>query len=155
MKQIDRVTVATLAQAGAIHSLSWIDSHRAFCTEEFLALHTPERQSAHLLELMNSGGSVFMLSVDGRPVGVVSVQGNLIENLYILPGEQRRGYGTELLRFAMEQCDAPPTLWLLCNNDGARRLYERMGFCLTGKRNDLTESLWEVELQFVPENRLT
>lgn len=37
----------------------------------------------------------------------------LIENLYILPDEQCKGYGTQLLEFAIQQCKGIPTLWIL------------------------------------------
>ena len=89
---------------------------------------------------------MFLLETD-RPVGVVSVTGSCIEDLYILPGEQGRGLGTRLLRFAIQQCPDAPTLWILENNDGARRLYERMGFRETGRRNRITDGLEEIEFR--------
>ena len=51
--------------------------------------------------------------VEDMPVGVVSVKECLIEDLYILPDKQKMGYGTKLLRFAIEQCTGIPTLWIL------------------------------------------
>jgi len=144
MRIID-VTEEKLAQAGAIHSESWKDSHRSFCTTEFLEKHSPAAQTEFLRREMAAGKRVWML-VDECPVGIVSVQDSLIENLYILPGYQGRGYGTRLLHFAMEQCRGRPTLWILDNNEGAYRLYARNGFQLSGRKMRLTETLYEIEM---------
>ena len=138
------VDEANLLEAALIHSVSWQDSHRSFCSPDFVALHTPERQRAYLREKMNAGSRVYMLVKD-RPVGVVSVTGSLIEDLYILPDMQNKGYGTALLQFAIGQCPAAPTLWILENNFGAARLYRRMGFKETGRVNAITDRLAEIE----------
>ena len=49
---------------------------------------------------MNSGSKCYML-VEDEPIGIVSVTGSLIEDLYILPQKQNKGYGTKLLQFAI------------------------------------------------------
>ena len=143
--KITEVTGGTVSAAGAIHAESWRESHRSFCSPEFVAKHTAQAQTEYLRQEMAHGKRVFLLE-DGQPVGIVSVQGNLIENLYVLPTQQNRGYGTRLLKFAMAQCDGAPALWILNNNEGARRLYIRHGFQETGKCKPLGENLWEIEL---------
>lgn len=135
-----------LLQAAILHSISWKDSHRAFCTPGFIEMHTPQRQREYLQNKMNSGAEVYML-VDEEPVGIVSVTGSLIEDLYVLPEMQNRGYGTRLLRFAINRCADAPVLWILENNVGALRLYRRMGFQETGRRKFVTNGLDEIELQ--------
>ena len=94
---------------------------------------------------MRGGMALYML-VKEYPVGVVSVKEDLIENLYVLPAEQNKGCGTELLLFAMAQCRGTPRLWILDNNDRARRFYQKHGFRLTGKANPLSEQLSELEM---------
>ena len=142
---IIEVTDDDLPQAGRIHSESWKESHRSFCTAEFVEKHSPDAQTEYLRREMAAGKRVWML-MDESPVGLVSVQGSLIENLYILPQCQGKGYGTKLLHFAMAQCGGRPTLWILDNNEGAYRLYARNGFRKTGRRMKLTESLYEIEM---------
>ena len=134
-----------MIQAAAVHSISWKESHRAFCTPDFTEKHTPERQREYLLNKMNGGTKVYML-VDEKPVGIVSITGSLIEDLYILPKMQNRGYGTALLQFAIKQCSHTPSLWILENNTGAKRLYHRMGIQETGRRNCITNGLDEIEM---------
>ena len=95
---------------------------------------------------LEQGKRLYLLT-DKRPVGMVSVCGSLIEHLYVLPGEQGKGYGTALLRFAVGQCESVPALWCLSSNRLAIDWYLRLGFAPTGRRNNLTGTLWELELQ--------
>ena len=139
------VTELNIADAGRIHSESWKESHRSFCSAEFVEKHTPSAQAEYLLREMNAGKSIYML-IDKYPVGIVSVYGSLIENLYVLPSEQRKGYGSQLLDYAIRHCSGTPSLWILNNNEGAYRLYSKNGFKATGNRKQLNDTLYEMEL---------
>ena len=138
------VDQTNLAEAAAIHSISWKESHRAFCSEEFTEMHTPQRQLEYLQGKMNRGTKLYML-VEGKPAGIVSVTGSLIEDLYVLPEMQGMGCGTRLLQYAVSQCTGRPVLWILENNQRAARLYRRMGFAETGRRNVIVSGLDEIE----------
>ena len=140
------VDKTNIMQAATIHSVSWRESHRAFCTYAFIEKHTPARQLEYLQNKIN-GGTKFYMMADEKPAGIVSVTGSLIEDLYVLPNMQGRGYGTALLQFAITQCTNTPALWILENNTGAERLYHQMGFQRTGKRNCITTGLDEIEMQ--------
>ena len=135
---------AFLLQAATIHSISWKESHRAFCTPDFIETHTPDRQREYLRNKMNNGSKLYML-VEEKPIGVVSVTKGLIEDLYILPDMKNMGYGTKLLLYAVGQCTDTPTLWILENNINAERLYRRIGFKETGRKNAITNRLDEIE----------
>ena len=148
------VDQTNLSEAAAVHAAAWRDSHRAFCTPEFIEQHTTERQAAYLQRKLDAKSRIFML-VEDEPKGVVSVTGSLIEDLYVLPEQQGRGYGTKLLRFAAAIADGTPTLWILENNAGARRLYERLGFLETGSRKITPGGLDEIELALKPERMET
>ena len=139
------VTELNIADAGRIHSESWKESHRSFCSAEFVEKHTPATQADFLRREMNTGKTIYML-IDNYPVGIVSVYGNLIENLYVLPSEQRKGYGSLLLDYAIRHCTGTPSLWILNNNEGAYRLYTKNGFKETGNRKQLNDTLYEMEL---------
>ncbi len=133
-----------ITAAAAIHSISWKESHRAFCTPDFIEIHSPERQLKYMRDKMNNGTKFFML-IDEDPVGVVSVTDSLIEDLYVLPEKQKMGYGTRLLQFAVSQCSGTPSLWILENNENAERLYRRFGFTKSGRINAITDQLAEIE----------
>lgn len=139
------VTEQNIADAGRIHSESWKESHRSFCSAHFVEKHTPTAQVEYLRREIAMGKQIYML-IDEFPVGIVSVHGDLIENLYVLPSEQRKGYGSYLLHYAIQLCAGCPCLWILNNNDGAYRLYTKNGFKETGNRKQLNDTLYEMEL---------
>ena len=142
------VTEENLSDAARIHSVSWQESHRAFCNEAFILKHDVEHQKEYIREKMKNG-SKFYLLYDKEPVAVVSVNKGLIEDLYVLPEQQNRGYGTQLLGYVVakiQKLGLIPSLWILENNKGAERLYLRQGFVPTGNRNHITGKLDEVEL---------
>lgn len=142
------VTERNIVDAGRIHSESWKESHRSFCSAEFVDKHTPVAQAEYLRREMDAGKSIYML-IDECPVGIVSVHGSLIENLYVLPSEQRKGYGSQLLHYAIQHCSGTPCLWILNNNEGAYRLYSENGFKETGNRKQLNDTLYEMELELL------
>ena len=142
------VDQSNIKEAAAVHAASWQASHRAFCSADFVALHTPKRQEAYISQKMSEGSRFFLLK-DPLPLAVVSVRDSLIEDLYVLPEAQGKGYGTTLLRFAVSQCTGVPTLWILENNERAAALYRRIGFSETGRRNTVTRGLDEVEFAMV------
>ncbi|WP_292193705.1 N-acetyltransferase [Butyrivibrio sp.] len=93
-------------------------------------------------------GSKFYMLYDNEPVAVVSVNVGLIEDLYVLPNQQNKGYGTQLLSYVVtliQEKKLTPSLWILENNYGAERLYLRNGFKESGRRNHITGKLDEVE----------
>ena len=138
------VDQTNLDQAAVIHSGSWKEAHRSFCSPDFIDMHSPERQRVYLSDKMKNGAQIYMLT-DGKPLGIVSVTNSLIEDLYVLPEEHNKSYGTKLLQFAIDRCADIPTLWILENNVNAERLYRRMGFTETGKKKMVTDGLDEVE----------
>ena len=144
--QFVEVTEQNIADAGCIHSKRWKESHRSFCSAEFVEKHTPAAQVDYLRRETVAGKHIYIL-IDEYPVGIVSVQGDLIENLYVLPSEQRKDYGTQLLEFAIQKYLGTPKLWILNINEGAYRLYTNHGFKETGDRKQLNDHLYEFEMK--------
>ena len=142
--KITPVKEENLRDAARVHAAAWRESHREVCSPAFVAAHTTERQEEYLRKELEQGKRLYLL-LDPEPAGVVSVWSDRIENLYILPEKQGRGYGTALLNFAVEQCKTP-CLWILNTNQRARRFYEKRGFCLTSRETVLSETLRELEL---------
>lgn len=143
---IIEVSEATILSAAEIHSESWKESHSSFCSKELVEQHTVDHQKTYLQNEMSDGKRLYML-IEKKPVGIVSIKDNLIENLYILPTEQHKGYGTKLLMFALEQCIGTPCLWILDNNKKAYSLYSKYGFRLTGNKHKLSNTISEIEMK--------
>lgn len=69
----------------------------AGAVEFFCRHHSDERIRADI-----AAGKVFLLRDDGVTAGTVTVDGDGISRLFVLPQHQRRGYGKALLDFAEE-----------------------------------------------------
>lgn len=145
--KIELVTEQNIGVAAEVHSISWKDSHKSFCSATFIEAHTKERQQKYIEQEMRCGKQFYLLSEDTEAKGVVSVKDSLIENLYVLPADQRKGFGTELLRYAEQRCSNVPTLWILNNNVAAKRLYHKLGYRFTGNVKSLKSDLQEMEMQ--------
>jgi len=143
---IVKVHNSTILSAAEIHSESWKESHRAFCSEQFVEQHTVENQVKYLQKEINDGKELYIL-IEQKPVGIVSIKNDLIENLYILSSEQHKGYGTQLLMFAIAHCSGVPRLWILSNNRKAYSLYAKHGFVLTGNQHKLSDTISEMEMK--------
>lgn len=144
MVPVDDTNVSAAAE---IHAAAWRQSHKDFCSETFVEQHTAQRQKAYLIKEMELGKQLYML-VKEIPVGIVSVIDSLIENLYVLPSEQGKGYGTELLNFAVGQCQGTPHLWVLNRNQNAMNFCRNRGFFETGSIHPLAENLFECEMAY-------
>lgn len=143
---IVKVDDSTMLWAAQIHSEAWKQSHRAFCSEQFVEQHTIERQRKYLQKEISDGKDLYIL-IEDKPVGIVSIKNDLIENLYVLPSEQHKGYGTQLLGFAIQKCNGTPCVWVLNNNKKACSLYAKHGFALTGNMHKLSDTLSEIEMK--------
>lgn len=144
--QIRLVEEHLLFEAAKIHSISWKESHKAFCSEKFVAKHTIEYQMEYLKEEIQKGKALYIL-YDTIPVGIVSIHQNCIENLYVLPEEQAKGYGSILLEFAEEKCNEQAKLTVLSQNTKAIHLYEKNGFRRTGKEMKRSNLMFEIEMK--------
>ena len=82
---------------------------------------------------------------------MVSVAGDLVENLYVLPDCWGRGYGTLLLEHALRQCRGTPRLTVLSSNGRALGWYLRRGFREAGRRA-LREGLEEIDMILKEDN---
>lgn len=83
---------------------------------------------------------------DGVVRGVIRVNGNEIEKLFVEPQFQSRGIGEKLLRFAVDTLNAD-FLWALEYNERGIAFYKRHGFKLTGER--IVEDEWVPLLKMV------
>ena len=144
--EIAAVNEENVRAAAEVHAVSWRESHRAVCSPDFVEAHTAERQEAYLRGKLAEGSMIYLLLEDGKALGLVSRSGSLIADCYVLPEEQRKGYGSALLRRAIADCPETPRLWILETNTGAERLYERFGFRRTGKRMEHPGGVDEVEM---------
>jgi GNAT superfamily N-acetyltransferase len=73
-------------------------------------------------------GEVLIAEEDGRAVGFVAYEGEVLSALYVLPDRWGRGTGGRLLDLA----GAVSSLWVLEDNEQGRRFYEHRGWSPDG-----------------------
>ena len=135
---IELVNESNFHNALGVYTASWQESHRKICSPEFL------KKRDYAGYLRRKMGHLYLVS-DDRTVGVFCLNGEEFSDLYIQPKDQGRGYGTACLRYAIGQS---PRLQLtvLSSNTAAIALYEKMGFCFTGKDIPLRNGLFACEM---------
>jgi GNAT superfamily N-acetyltransferase len=65
-------------------------------------------------------------------LGVLVLEDEWIDQLYVDPGHTGLGIGSQLIAVAKRQQPSKLRLWTFEANVGARRFYERHGFVVTG-----------------------
>jgi GNAT superfamily N-acetyltransferase len=79
---------------------------------------------------------VLLAERGGRAAGMVAFRPGRLDALYVLPEAWRRGIGSRLHDEAVEALRTTSTearLWVLEQNEGARRFYEQHGWHLDGR----------------------
>lgn len=92
-------------------------------------LHTPEEDRWFFRERVFTTCEVWGAFDGAAMTGMIAFRKDWIDHLYVLPGAQRRGAGTELLGIARRARDRLQ-LWTFQRNMQARRFYEARGFAL-------------------------
>ena len=124
-----------------VYTEAWRESHREICTHEFLKKRDYEGY------LRKKLGKLFLL-VDEVPVGVFYVDNGTLEDLYIHPDHQRKGYGRSCVEFTKSRWNTV-RLTVLSSNQAAISLYTKMGFRFTGVDTLLRNGLLEREMIYM------
>jgi ribosomal protein S18 acetylase RimI-like enzyme len=138
------VRPATPSDAPAIarvHVASWRSTYRGVLPDDFLESLSEDAYTERWRRLLEEGSSrVFVTEQQGEIVGFASggreragetgYSGELYA-IYILDGFQRRGHGRELVRAVVDGLREmgldDMIIWVLRDNEAARRFYERLG----------------------------
>jgi GNAT superfamily N-acetyltransferase len=90
-------------------------------------VHADEETYAWVAEQVLPRHEVWVAEVAGQVVGVAALDGESLEQLYILPGYQGRGIGSALFAQAKALRPAGFTFYVFQRNARARAFYERRG----------------------------
>jgi ribosomal protein S18 acetylase RimI-like enzyme len=146
-----------------VHVRTWQHAYRDLLPATFLSglsVDARERFWDAELRVTPTARMPWLAESDGEVTGFVSAGSSRdvaaepdvgeVYAIYVRPECWDRGLGTDLLRHAerdlLSHGYAAATLWVLADNDRARRFYERAGWTLDGTR---TETIGEIELQEV------
>ncbi len=92
----------------------------------------------------------------GAPLGLLVLNGDWVEQLYLDPAWTGRGLGTRLLELAKRRRPDGLQLWTFVSNVRARRFYERNGFSVEERTDGSGNEEHAPDLRYVwrPANRL-
>ena len=96
-------------------------------------VHLDEEAKKHFVQTVMPSTEVWVTETDGAISGVLVLNGNWIEQLYIDPTRTNHGLGTALIEQAKVERLEALELWTFESNRGAQRFYERHGFRAVGK----------------------
>jgi GNAT superfamily N-acetyltransferase len=132
-----------IREAGAEEAEALLAIQREACVVAFAHIYPPDRYpfpddeilTAWREALVDLDVEVYIAEVGGKPVGSVSVGGDFLRTLYVLPRHWRKGVGSALHDHALERLRVrgcgQAKLWTLEENWDARRYYEKRGWALT------------------------
>ncbi|MCS5686153.1 MAG: GNAT family N-acetyltransferase [Acidimicrobiales bacterium] len=98
-------------------------------------VHSDEEFKRHFVGTVMPSAEVWVAEVDETVSGVLVLNGNWIEQLYVDPDWTNQGLGTALVERAKAERPEALDLWTFKSNRGAQRFYERHGFRAVGGTN--------------------
>jgi ribosomal protein S18 acetylase RimI-like enzyme len=109
-----------------------LDARRAAGDRFPPSVHHDDELVPHLLRDVLPVAEAWVAERDGRAVGVLILENDLLDSLYVAPDAQGQGIGSRLLELAKERRPEGLRLWVFVSNEPARALYERHGFVVIG-----------------------
>ncbi|WP_069987264.1 GNAT family N-acetyltransferase [Massilioclostridium coli] len=110
-----------------IQELSQIWEKSVRATHLFLTEADIQKISSYLPDAFRSVSHLAIAKLEQKTIGFVGVENNRIEMLFLLPEEQGKGFGKQLLNYAIHQYHATK-LYVNEQNPNAKDFYEHMGF---------------------------
>ena len=91
-------------------------------------VHSDDEVRAWFASVVLPTREVWVVDVDGGVIGMLVIEDDWVDQLYVDSAWTGRGVGTALLDVAKAQRPRGLQLWAFQSNTGARRFYERHGF---------------------------
>ena len=132
------VEPASPRDAGEIAALYL--ASRAAALPYLRRVHSDDEVRGWIAHIRLATGETWVAREAGRILGFLCLDGEDLDQLYLLPGEFRRGIGSLLLAKAKERSPERLHLFTFQRNTAARNFYEHHGFRLVdlddGARNE-------------------
>ena len=96
-------------------------------------VHAEDGAKEHFAETIRQSADVWVVEADDAIAGVMVLNGNWVDQLYIDPDWTGQGLGSSLIDKAKAEHPEILELWTFESNVGAQRFYERHGFIAVGR----------------------
>jgi GNAT superfamily N-acetyltransferase len=103
-----------------------------------MTAHSDDEVRAWIAEIVIPRTEVWLAESDGL-VGLLVLEDDWVDQLYVEPGLTGRGIGTQLIELAKSRRPNGLRLWTFESNTGAQRFYERHQFHATDRTEDDNE----------------
>ncbi|MBQ7123123.1 MAG: GNAT family N-acetyltransferase [Oscillospiraceae bacterium] len=147
---IVKVSDSNIKDAANVYMLSWKESHKEICSAEFIKKHDIEYMTEFIKNKIRNNYDIFIDYDNTKPVGIIGI--NLLDEeiclLYVHPKEQGKGFGSELLEFALSRCK-DPYITVLDTNTKAIDFYKKRGFVPAEKQPEKAEDKQIFERKYV------
>ncbi len=162
--EIVRASLDRAEDIAYVHAMSWREAYHGIVPDEFLEDFTPEKRADVFRKSFPSSPDEFYIAyLDGQPMGMLVI-GKLrdadadehageIGAIYLLAGYWGKGYGKQLMDFAISRLKElsyrTVTLWVLEANERARKFYERYGYVFDGAKKEINIGKPLTEIRYV------
>ena len=124
MIELRRATADDVDATAAIFTASRRDAGAAIPP----AVHTPDEDQRFVREVLIGERDTWVAVQGERVVGLLTLDGNFIDQLYISSTAQRCGAGSRFIELAKQQCPTGLQLWVFASNLPGQAFYAKHGF---------------------------
>ena len=140
MQKSDAVFLERAADDDAAEIADLYLASRADALPFLRRVHTDDEVRVWVRNVLLRRGETWIARLNGTVVGFVTLIGDDLDQLYLMPGHYRRGIGSQLLAKAKERSPGRLHLFTFQRNKRARAFYQKHGFRIVdlndGSRNE-------------------
>jgi GNAT superfamily N-acetyltransferase len=110
----------------------WLRSRMASVPEIPPPVHSADEVHSWFQDVVLPSLEVWVADEGGAVIGLLVIEDEWVDQLYVAPGHTGEGIGSRLMVVAKQQRPSGLKLWSFEANVRARRFYEGHGFVVTG-----------------------
>lgn len=141
---------------GYVHYTAWKQAYKDMFSTEYLEADTPANRAQEFrVSLQSKDIHYFVIAGIDSIIGIMKVvvsesDSCELASIYILNEHRKKGYGGQAISYIENlYSNKNIFLWVLENNIGAIRFYERNGFQATGKTRVINRGSEFLQLQYL------
>ena len=150
MISVMHVRRARMEEAAEIVGV-WLRSRMASVPEIPPPVHSADEVHSWFQDVVLPSLEVWVADEGGAVIGLLVIEDEWVDQLYVAPGHTGEGIGSRLIVVAKQQRPSGLKLWSFEANVRARRFYEGHGFVATGSTpGDNEEGAPDVRFEWSP-----